>query len=74
LVDEYVGVSNTNMHLRAGLQRTAQVLVPRPSEWRWMAYGNVSPWFPGFGIHRQDLDGSWLSALANVRTYLAGSH
>ena len=30
LIDEYVGVSNTNMHLRAGAGKTARVLVPAP--------------------------------------------
>ena len=32
LLDEYIGVSNTNMHLRAAAGRTARVLVPRPAE------------------------------------------
>ncbi len=63
VVDEYVGVSNTNMHLRAGLGRNARVLVPRPSEWRWMAYGENSPWFPDFIVYRQDIDGTWQAAL-----------
>ena len=30
LLDDYVGVSNTNMHLRAGVGKTARVLVPAP--------------------------------------------
>ncbi len=59
LIDEYVGVSNTNMHLRARAGRTAKVLVPAPPEWRWMAEGNESPWFPGFSVYRQGYDGSW---------------
>jgi len=63
LIDEYVGVSNTNMHLRAGAGRTARVLVPRPAEWRWMAAGSSSPWFPGFSVYRQSIDGDWNAAL-----------
>jgi len=73
LVDEYVGVSNTNMHLRAGLGRGARVLVPRPSEWRWMAYGDRSPWFPGFSVYRQGFDGRWQAALAALRSHLLAS-
>jgi hypothetical protein len=46
VLDEYAGVSNTNMHLRAGLGRTANVLVPFPPEWRWQGTGGESPWFP----------------------------
>lgn len=67
LIDEYVGVSNTNMHLRAGAGRTARVLVPCPAEWRWMAAGPSSPWFPGFSIYRQSPDGDWSAALARLR-------
>jgi hypothetical protein len=66
LLDEYVGVSNTNMHLMAGIGRTARVLVPQPADWRWMAEGDESPWFPGFGIYRQSNDGSWSDALARL--------
>ena len=39
VIDDYVGVSNANMHLRAAVGRTARVLVPAPPEWRWMAEG-----------------------------------
>jgi hypothetical protein len=70
-LDEYVGVSNTNMHLRASAGRTARVLVPAPAEWRWMHSGPSSPWFPGFSIYRQSLQGDWTSALAALRSDLA---
>ncbi len=73
VVDEYVGVSNTNMHLRAGLNRGARVLVPRPSEWRWMAYGDKSPWFPDFEVYRQGIDGTWQDALDRLRAELLGA-
>ena len=75
LIDEYIGVSNTNMHLRAAVGKTARVLVPQPAEWRWMASGAASPWFPGFSIYRQSLDGEWGGALARLRKDLApGGH
>ena len=63
LVDDYVGVSNTNMHLRAGVARAARVLVPCPAEWRWMTSGSESPWFPGFTVYRQSMQGDWNAAL-----------
>ena len=71
LADEYVGVSNTNIHLRAGVGRTARVLVPRPPEWRWMARGRVSPWFPDFTIYRQGERGDWNAAMAELKQDLA---
>src|SRR5262249_55104297 len=38
-LDDYVAVSNTNVHLQAGAGGRARVLVPRPAEWRWMDEG-----------------------------------
>jgi hypothetical protein len=64
--DDYVGVSNTNMHLRAGTGKTAKVLMPWPAEWRWMISGRESPWFPGFRIYRQRADGDWKEALTTL--------
>jgi hypothetical protein len=73
LLDEYIGVSNTNMHLLAGIGRTARVLVPWPAEWRWMAAGGASPWFPGFRSYRQRPDGDWGPAVARLRADLEAS-
>ena len=66
LVDEYIGVSNTNMHLRAAVGRSARVLVPCPADRRWMAADAASPWFPGFSIYRQSLAGEWDDALDSL--------
>jgi tetratricopeptide (TPR) repeat protein len=63
LVDRYVSVSNTNIHLRASAGRSAHVLVPHPPEWRWFAEG-TSPWFRAMTIYRQAADGDWGAALA----------
>ncbi|HYC47593.1 MAG TPA: tetratricopeptide repeat protein [Burkholderiales bacterium] len=71
VIDDYVGVSNTNVHLSAAAGRTARVLVPAPPEWRWMRRRRHSPWFPGFPIYRQSLQGDWAQALAELRQDLA---
>jgi len=67
LIDEYIGVSNTNMHIRAGLGKTARVLVPFPPEFRWMHAGGESPWFPGLHIYRQTAGRDWRSVLDLLR-------
>lgn len=74
LLDEYVGVSNTNMHLLAGIGKVARVLVPSPAEWRWMVDGDESPWFPGFHIYRQALDRSWDAALGRLKQDLINEY
>lgn len=67
LIEDYAGVSNTNMHLRAGLARSARVLIPQPPEWRWTAAGERSPWFPGFALYREDGQSGWPRALERLR-------
>ncbi|MGH8620463.1 MAG: hypothetical protein ACREUW_22435, partial [Burkholderiales bacterium] len=66
LLDDYVGVSNTNVHLRASLGLPSRVLVPSQGEWRWMLTGRTSPWFPGTLLYRQSLQGDWGDALATL--------
>ncbi len=65
-IDDYMGVSNTNMHLRAATGKTARVLLPHPPEWRWMAEGEESPWFRGFAVYRQGMDCAWDEAFGRL--------
>jgi hypothetical protein len=69
-LDDYVGVSNANMHFLAGLGKTARVLVPYPGEWRWMRRPGPSPWFPGFETYRQPRDRDWTMPLEKLRADL----
>lgn len=68
-LQEHVCVSNTNVHLAAGIRAKARVLVPQPYEWRWMEDGE-SPWFPGFPIYRQPPSRDWSAPLARLREEL----
>jgi len=63
LLDDYVAVSNTNVHLRQSLGLPSRVLLPMPADWRWMHAGAQSPWFPGTHVYRQSADGSWSDAV-----------
>jgi hypothetical protein len=69
-LDLYVGVSNTNTHLRAGLGRRGHVLVPWPPEWRWPDGPGASPWFPDCDVYRQGGDGDWRHGLERLRADL----
>ena len=57
LIDDYVCVSNTNVHLRAATGHKCRVLVPNPPDFKWMATGRESPWFPGTCLYRESPDG-----------------
>lgn len=66
LIDDYVAVSNTNVHLRASCGRPSRVLVPFPPEFRWMGAGDASPWFPEHRLYRQGTERTWDSALGRL--------
>jgi Tfp pilus assembly protein PilF len=72
VVEEYACVSNTNVHLLAGIGRGARVLVPYPAEWRWMSEGASSPWFPGCTVYREPRSRTWQEPLAALRRDLIG--
>lgn len=67
VLDDYIAVSNTNVHLNEALGKRSRVLVTHPAEWRWTQGDQQSPWFPHAGLYRQARDGSWDSALARLR-------
>jgi hypothetical protein len=69
-LDEYVAVSNTNVHLRAAVGLSTLVLVPSPPDWRWMASGERAPWFPDCPLFRQQSDASWDAALTALTVML----
>ena len=73
LLDEYIGVDNTNMHLASSIGKPCRILVPHPPEWRMGTNGNASPWFPGFSLYRQSVSGDWSEALTQLGTDLAAS-
>jgi tetratricopeptide (TPR) repeat protein len=69
-LEDYVTVSNTNVHLRIGLRKPCRVLVPNPPDYRWMISGDTSPWFPGARVYRQCVGGDWSPALDALATDL----
>jgi Flp pilus assembly protein TadD len=74
LIDDYIAVSNTNLHLRSALARTTRVLVPMPPEWRWSVDdAGRAMWFPDCTLYRQSADRDWSTALATLRRDLAPS-
>ncbi|MDX1811071.1 MAG: tetratricopeptide repeat protein [Gammaproteobacteria bacterium] len=66
LLDEYVGVSNTSVHMRESLGKTSRVLMTDPPEWRWMRSAENSPWFPNAKIYRQHNTDGWQQALQQL--------
>lgn len=77
-IGDYVAVSNTNVHLAAaaraaGAPVRAHVLVPCPAEFRWLAAGAESPWFPGFSVHREEAREGWTAARISLARAISGA-
>lgn len=71
LLDENIGVSNTNMHLRAGLNLGSRVFVQfADGDWRWGLDGDSSPWFTQSQVYRQTAERDWQPALDALRNAL----
>lgn len=74
IVDEYITVSNTNLHLREGLAKTSHVFVNRPfQDWRWQAEGQQSIWYPNCHVYRQEKDKTWHPAIKQLSQALTNS-
>jgi tetratricopeptide (TPR) repeat protein len=71
-VDSYVGVSSTNVHLRAGLGLGAEILVPFPPEWRYGAEGSRTPWYADFSLYREQPSRGWDEALSALAAKMSG--
>jgi hypothetical protein len=66
VLDEYVGVDNTNMYLAASVGKPCRALLASLPDWRWGAAGTGTPWFPDFRQYRQGRDGRWDEALEKL--------
>ncbi|MBW7876530.1 MAG: tetratricopeptide repeat protein [Candidatus Cloacimonetes bacterium] len=71
LVQDYVCVSNTNVHLREMLGKPTHVLVPFPPEFRYQVASHTSPWFSSVKVYRQQVLGSWFEACEQLKENLS---
>ena len=69
-LDDQIGVSNTNVHLRSSLGKTGKVLIPNPPDWRWLIHVEESPWVPGYKIYRQSTSEDWSEPLSRLASDL----
>jgi len=70
LADEYVGVSNTNVHLRAAAGRTARVLVPWPPSGAGRAISSARRGFQNFPYTAPTRAAAWSEALRKLASDL----
>jgi len=65
-LNEYICVSNTNIHLCASIKKPCRVLIPYSADWRWRLKGSSPSWFPDFTVYRQSKCGDWTNAFKKL--------
>jgi tetratricopeptide (TPR) repeat protein len=58
-LDLVVAVDTAVVHLAGAIGAPAWVLVPEPSDWRWLLNREDSPWYPTLRLFRQRRPGEW---------------
>lgn len=69
-LDAVITVDTSIAHLAGALAKAVWMLLPMPSEFRWMHDRVDSPWYPTMRLFRQSSTGDWKSLLENVATEL----
>ena len=69
-LDLVITVDTSVAHLAGALGKPVWILLPTRVDWRWMAEGATSPWYPTAKLFRQKSPGAWAPVLADVRTAL----
>jgi hypothetical protein len=69
-LDLVITVDTLAAHLVGAMGIPAWLLLQHAADWRWMAHGNTSPWYPSLRIFRQSAPGDWENLIQEVREEL----
>lgn len=58
-MDMTISVDTSVIHLAGAMGKTAWVLIPYESDWRWLLNRQDSPWYPTIKVFRQKEYGNW---------------
>lgn len=70
-LDLVVSVDTSVAHLAGALGKRTWVLLSTASDWRWMASGATTPWYPRARLFRQESPGDWGGVIGRVAEALA---
>ena len=70
-LDLVITIDSAVAHLAGTLGKEACVLLPEPSDWRWMRQRTDTPWYPSLRLFRQPASGEWLPVIRAVTRNLA---
>ena len=64
-LDLVISVGNATVHMAGAVGTPAWTLLPTLPSWRWMADGDVSPWYCGVRLFRQQQRGNWQAGVGS---------
>ena len=69
-LDLVITVDTSVAHLAGAMGKPVWILVPKPSDWRWLLNRVDSPWYPTARLFRQRVAGDWAQVVNDVRQAL----
>lgn len=69
-MDLVVSVDTSVAHLAGALGRPALILLAKMCDWRWLAAGDHTPWYPQARLLRQTSVGDWTPVLSAIHESL----
>lgn len=70
-LDLVICVDTSVAHLAGAMNKPVWVVLPFAADFRWMAEGESSPWYPSMRLFRQHEAGNWNSVFAQLKSSLA---
>ena len=70
-VDLLVTVDTALAHIAATMGKPVWMLVAHPPDFRWLAHGATSPWYPSMRLFRQRVAGDWSEPVRELAAALA---
>lgn len=69
-LDLVVTVDTAMAHVAGGLGKEVWLLLPHMADWRWLADGETTRWYPQARLFRQTSSGDWKSVIEGVASAL----
>ena len=71
-LDLIIGVDTAVIHLAGALGKPVWLLLSAAPDYRWLAEGATTGWYPSIRLFRQAKRGDWASVIASVAKVLTG--
>lgn len=69
-LDLVISIDTSVAHLAGAMAVPTWILLPQPSDWRWLETGAQSPWYASARLFRQTTPGDWSTVLGELHAAL----